>query len=78
MISPVDRSKAVELIEEAVQSGATLDAACKEVGISSRTLNRWKKSADVDGDYIDHRTTEQHVNVNHLLINLLNLRNIKF
>ena len=57
MISPVDRRKAVELIEEAVQSGATLDAACKEVGISSRTLNRWKKSAAVDGDYIDQRTT---------------------
>lgn len=40
MISPVDRSKAVELIEEAIQNGATLDAACKEAGISSRTLNR--------------------------------------
>lgn len=56
MISPVDRSKAVELIEEAIQNGATLDAACKEAGISSRTLNRWKKSSAIDGDYIDHRT----------------------
>lgn len=54
MISASDRKIAVELITEAVDSGAALYKACKELGISKRTYNRWKNS---DSDYIDKRTT---------------------
>ena len=53
MISPSDREEAVELIKEAVDSGAALYKACKELGISKRTYNRWKKT---DSGYIDKRT----------------------
>lgn len=52
MINATDRKQAVELIDEAVDSGAALYKACKELGISKRTYNRWK-----DSDYIDKRTT---------------------
>ncbi|SEQ69320.1 DDE-type integrase/transposase/recombinase [Butyrivibrio sp. TB] len=54
MISTSDRRQAVELITEAVDSGAALYKACKELGISKRTYNRWKNT---DNDYIDKRTT---------------------
>lgn len=56
MISPSDRSIAVELIDEAVENGATLAAACNEAGISTRTYNRWKTLKIESGDYIDRRT----------------------
>jgi putative transposase len=42
MISTSDRSKAIELINEAVHNGARVRPACKELGISQRTLQRWK------------------------------------
>jgi hypothetical protein len=42
MISTSDRKMAIELIEEAKQSGAREIAACKELGISQRTLQRWR------------------------------------
>lgn len=54
MISTSDRKQAVELINEAVNSGAALYKACKELGISKRTYNRWKGT---DSGYIDKRTT---------------------
>ncbi len=53
MISAPDRKMAVELISEAVDSGAALYKACAELGISKRTYNRWKET---DSDYIDKRT----------------------
>jgi len=59
MISPVDRSRAVELIKEAVVNGASLNAACIEAGICSRTFDRWKKAAAETQNYVDKRTTSQ-------------------
>lgn len=53
MINATDRRQAVELITEAVDAGAALYKACKELGISKRTYNRWKNT---DSDYIDKRT----------------------
>lgn len=53
MINASDRRQAVELIKEAVDSGAALYKACVELGISKRTYNRWKNT---DSDYIDKRT----------------------
>ena len=57
MISPSDRSQAVELIDEAVHNGASLAAACIETGITDRTYRRWRKQSNEDGDYVDRRTT---------------------
>lgn len=57
MISPSDRSQAVELINEAVHNGASLAAACRETGIAERTYRRWKRQSEEEGDYIDRRTT---------------------
>ncbi len=45
MISASDREKAITLIKEAVQAGARETAACKELGISLRTLQRWRSDA---------------------------------
>lgn len=42
MISASDRHKAIILIKEAVASGARENLACKEIGISQRTLQRWR------------------------------------
>lgn len=53
MINASDREYAVKLIKIAVESGARLWKACKELGISKRTFNRWKES---DCEYIDMRT----------------------
>ena len=53
MINASERKQAVELITEAVGAGATLYKACKEIGISKRTYNRWKNT---DSDYVDKRT----------------------
>lgn len=42
MISVSDRQQVIILIKEAVDSGARETAACKEIGISRRTLQRWR------------------------------------
>lgn len=44
MISASDRQQAIILIKEAVDSGAREEAACKELGISRRTLQRWRST----------------------------------
>ena len=45
MISASDRSNAIRLIKEAVTNGAREKLACKELGISRRTLQRWRSNA---------------------------------
>lgn len=52
MINASDRKNAVKLISKAISSGACLFKACKELGISKRTFNRWKET---DSEYIDKR-----------------------
>lgn len=42
MISASDRTNAIKLIDEATLAGAREKMACKELGISQRTLQRWK------------------------------------
>lgn len=44
-----DRTYARELIEEAVATGARLASACRELGISARTWQRWRRSPEGDG-----------------------------
>lgn len=41
-VTAVDKAQAIELIEEARQSGAGQEAACDLIGITVRTLQRWK------------------------------------
>lgn len=57
MISTSDRSKAIALIEAAVESGAKLFNACKELGITERTYYRWMKQLKTIGTIEDLRPT---------------------
>jgi putative transposase len=45
LISASDRANAIKLIDEATLAGAREKMACKELGISQRTLQRWKSDA---------------------------------
>ena len=46
MISTSDRKKALELINETIHAGARLKPSCDELGISSRTYQRWSQSPE--------------------------------
>lgn len=50
MISQKDRLKTVDLINESCKDGARLIPACRVVGISSRTYQRWTKGGSVTRD----------------------------
>lgn len=50
MISVPDRRKIVELINKACNAGARLASACKIVGITARTYQRWTQCGDVKKD----------------------------
>lgn len=50
MISALDRQTAVELIHEAVAAGARKAAACRELGITLRTLQRWTQTGELRTD----------------------------
>lgn len=45
LISAPDRKQAITLIEEAKSSGARQRKACRELGISERTFQRWKDNS---------------------------------
>ena len=60
MISASDREKAMELIDEAVRSRASLKAACEELGVTERTYYRWKKLKKQTGSYADLRQGVEH------------------
>ena len=57
-----DREKIIGLIDEAVKSGATRAKACEIVGISVRTLQRWKEPDNAH----DGRTEARHEPANKL------------
>jgi putative transposase len=50
MISIEDRQKAVTLITEACQHGASCTAACRILDISIRTHQRWTREGRVSVD----------------------------
>ena len=54
-MSPPMRQKAIELINEAHAAGAGLVSACGEIGISLRTLKRWRQRILGDGGGEDRR-----------------------
>lgn len=55
MIDPENRKMAFTLIDEAVASGARLIQACKEIGISRRTYDRWCKQRCEEQSLLDRR-----------------------
>jgi putative transposase len=57
MISASDRAYAIELIDEAVNSGARLRIACEELSLNVRTYYRWVKLARDNGNVGDLRPT---------------------
>lgn len=82
MTQPELREKVVELIAEAVNSGARLFLACEEAEISTRTYNRWVKSfKENNEEHIDKRTIALHLEPHNKLteeekqriINIVNL-----
>lgn len=50
MILAADRRIVFPLIGEAVDAGARLSKACREVGITARTYQRWKKRGESGGE----------------------------
>lgn len=50
MISASDRVKTIELIDEATKAGAREKKACEEMGISHRTLQRWRSPSNPSED----------------------------
>ena len=50
MIGALDRIRAVRLIKETVDDGARTASACKEIGISLRTFQRWTQEGEVKAD----------------------------
>jgi transposase InsO family protein len=50
MISVPDRREAVLLIDEAVQAGARCAPACRTLGLSVRTYQRWLRDGEVKAD----------------------------
>ncbi len=55
------RNEIIQLVKEAKQSGARQSQGCKVIGISSRTLQRWKQENTPDG-----RINAKHVPANKL------------
>ena len=50
MIGTPDRQNAIALIEEAVPAGARRQPACAELGLTLRTLERWRQGGIVKAD----------------------------
>lgn len=50
MISTPDRRHAIALIDNARAQGARLAAACRELGMSARTYQRWTREGDLRED----------------------------
>lgn len=50
MTSPADRRNIVSLIDEAMAAGARQSAACAELGLSARTLQRWTRPEGICED----------------------------
>jgi putative transposase len=50
MIGAPDRKRAVRLIKETTNAGARTASACREMGISMRTFQRWTQEGDVRTD----------------------------
>ena len=50
----------VDLVEEAVAHGARVEPACEVLGVSTRTVERWRKEPDAEDRRQGPRTTPAH------------------
>ena len=50
MISLAERRLLIEWIDLAVSEGARLDKACDIIGLSARTLQRWRQPKELQAD----------------------------
>lgn len=55
MIGPEARQKALEWVNEAVEGGARQDKACELLGITERTLRRWRQQLNEEQALKDRR-----------------------
>ncbi len=62
LISASDRQTAIKLIEEAVHAGARQVKACDELGISFRTLQRWRDESTPLEDQRPHAKRSEPIN----------------
>ena len=62
MTSLAERQELVDFIDEAVSAGARKARACKEVGISLRTLQRWTDGGEVKADRRPQATRPEPAN----------------
>lgn len=60
MISAPDRGLAITLIQEAVEAGARERLACEELGLTQRTLQRWRRDGLEDGRPTAKRPVPAH------------------
>ena len=60
MISAPDRGLAITLIQEAVEAGACERLACQELGLTQRTLQRWRRDGLEDGRPAAKRPVPAH------------------
>lgn len=60
MTSAQDRRRIMGLVKEAVDMGAPVPVACRELGISARTHHRWRRRMDKDGTCEDRRPSADH------------------
>ena len=66
MSTPETRALVLDLIDEAVDAGARLTPACAVVGLTPRTLRRWRALAGSDSGLVDRRTCTPRVPANRL------------
>ena len=50
MTSVLQRQKLLGLIHRACANGARLNVACRQIGLSCRSVQRWQRMNAVDGD----------------------------
>ena len=61
MITPEIRALALDLIDEAVDAGTRITPACAVLGLTARTLRRWRALAGSDCGLVDRRTCTPRV-----------------
>ena len=66
MSTPETRALVLDLIDEAVNAGARLAPACAVLGLTARTLRRWRALAGSDSGLVDRRTCTPRVPANRL------------
>ena len=55
LISKEDKIQALDLISEACENGANQKTSCNILGISPRTIQRWKRSRDLKDKRINRK-----------------------